>query len=165
MIHVGLDSLTVTVNAVDPEIEARLNQYIIYHGKRYDGAEGAAILIENQLKGIRKAAGAGITIKINSVLVPEVNGNHIETIAKTVKEAGASIYNVIPLIPLAELADQRAPVCSEIDEARMRASKYMDVFRHCRHCRADAVGIPGKSEYSGQIYQKRIVVKETFSHG
>ncbi len=165
VIDVGIDSLTVTVNAVDPEIEAKLNKFIIYKGKKYDGVEGAKILIENQLKGIKKVADAGIVIKVNSVLVPEINGDHIETIAKTVKEAGASIYNIIPLIPQAELSDQRAPVCAEIDAARTKASKYIDVFRHCQHCRADAVGVPGKSEYGDQIYQRRIAVKETFSHG
>lgn len=165
VIEIGIDSLTVTVNAVDPEIEAKLNKFIIYKGKKYDGVEGAKILIENQLKGIKKVADAGIVIKVNSVLVPEINGDHIETIAKTVKEAGASIYNIIPLIPQAELSDQRAPVCAEIDGARTKASKYIDVFRHCQHCRADAVGVPGKSEYGDQIYQRRIAVKETFSHG
>ncbi|MDE7423013.1 MAG: radical SAM protein [Lachnospiraceae bacterium] len=165
VIDVGIDSLTVTVNAVEPEIEARLNKYIIYHGKRYDGVEGAKILIENQLKGIKKIADAGITVKVNSVLVPEINGEHIEVIAKTVKEAGASIYNIIPLIPQAELFNQKAPVCAEIDKARTKASKYIDVFRHCQHCRADAVGVPGKSEYGDQIYQRRISAKETFSHG
>ncbi len=162
---VGIDSLTVTVNAVDPKIEAKLNKYVIYHGRKYEGPEGAKILIENQLKGIRKIAAAGITIKINTVLVPEINGDHIEEIAETVKEAGASIYNIIPLIPQYELADQKAPVCSQIDEARTKASRYIDVFRHCQHCRADAVGIPGKSEYGDQIYQRRLKVKETFSHG
>lgn len=45
--EVGIDSLTVTVNAINPEIGAKLNKYIIYHGKRYDGVEGAKILIEN----------------------------------------------------------------------------------------------------------------------
>lgn len=165
VIDIGIDSLTVTVNAVEPEIEAKLNKYIIYHEKRYDGEEGAKILIENQLKGIRKVADAGITVKVNSVLVPEINGDHIEVIAKTVKEAGASIYNIIPLIPQAELSDQKAPICAKIDEARTRASKYIDVFRHCQHCRADAVGVPGKSEYGDQIYQRRISTKETFSHG
>ncbi len=165
VIKVGIDSLTVTVNAVNPEIEAKLNKYIIYHGRKYEGVEGAGILIENQLRGIRKTAAAGITIKINTVLVPEINGEHIEEIAKTVKEAGASIYNIIPLIPQYELADQEAPVCWQIDEARTTASKYIDVFRHCRHCRADAVGIPGKSEYGDQIYLRRLNVEETFSHG
>lgn len=165
IIDVGIDSLTVTVNAVDPEIEAKLNKFIIYHGKRYDGVKGAEILIENQLRGIKKVTAAGITIKVNTVLIPEINGNHIEEIAKTVSEAGASIYNIIPLIPQFELADRKAPTCSQIDEARTKASKYIDVFRHCQHCRADAVGVPRKSEFGDRIYQRRLNVKETFSHG
>ena len=82
VIDIGIDSLTVTVNAVKPEILAKLNKYIIYHGRRYEGIEGAEILIENQLKGIKKVAAAGLTIKINTVLVPEINGGHIEEIAK-----------------------------------------------------------------------------------
>jgi len=165
VIRVGIDSLTVTVNAVDPEIEAKLNSYIIYHGEKIDGVEGAKILIKNQLEGIRKVAAAGITIKVNTVLVPEINGDHIEEIARTVKEAGASIYNIIPLIPQHELKDVKAPTCAEIDGARTKASKYIDVFRHCLHCRADAVGVPGKSEYGDQIYKRRLNIKETFSHG
>lgn len=165
IIDVGIDSLTVTVNAVDPEIEAKLNKFIIYHGKRYEGVEGAKILIENQLKGIKKLADAGMTLKINSVLVPGINDHHIEEIAKTVADAGAKIYNIIPLIPQYELKDVPAPKCIEIDGARTKAGKYIDVFRHCQHCRADAVGVPGKSEYGDQIYQKRLNVKETFSHG
>ncbi|MCM1176079.1 MAG: radical SAM protein [Blautia sp.] len=165
VIDVGIDTLTVTVNAVDPEIEAKLNQYIIYHGRKYEGVEGAAILIENQLKGIKKTAAAGIAIKINTVLVPDINGDHIEAIAKTVREAGAGIYNIIPLIPQYELSDQKEPDCSQIDAARTKASQYIDVFRHCQHCRADAAGVPGQSEYGEQIYQRRINRKETFSHG
>lgn len=165
VIDVGVDSLTVTVNAVDPHIEAKLNKYIIYHGKRYEGVEGAKILIDNQIKGIKKVSLPGITVKVNTVLVPGINDEHIETIAKTVKEAGASIYNIIPLIPQHELKDITAPSCAQIDGARSKASKYIDVFRHCKRCRADAVGIPGKSEFGDQIYQKRIMLKETFSHG
>ena len=165
VIRVGVDSLTVTVNAVDPKIESKLNAYILYHGQKIEGEEGAKILIENQLSGIRKIAKAGITVKVNTVLVPEINGDHIEEIARTVKEAGAKIYNIIPLIPQHELKDVKAPTCAEIDAARTKASKYIDVFRHCQHCRADAVGVPGKSEYGDRIYQRRLGVKETFSHG
>ena len=147
------------------KIESKQNSYIIYHRKKIEGIEAAEILIKNQLEGIKKIAKAGITIKVNTVLVPEINGNHIEEIAKTVKEAGASIYNIIPLIPQYQLKDCEAPTCPQIDEARTRASKYIDVFRHCQRCRADAVGIPGKSEYGDQIYQRRLRIKETFSHG
>ena len=165
ILEVGIDSLTVTVNAIDPEIEAKLNREIWYHGKHYTGVPAAEILIENQLKGIKKVADAGLTVKVNTVLVPEINGAHIEAVAKAVKEAGAKIYNIIPLIPQADLKGERAPVCAEIDEARTRAGKYIDVFRHCKHCRADAVGIPGGKDYGDMIYQRRIAGKETFSHG
>ena len=165
VIDVGIDSLTVTVNAIDPKIEAKLNSFIIYHGKKIEGVEGAKILIENQLEGIRKVAAAGITVKVNTVLVPDINGDHIEDIAKAVSAAGAKIYNIIPLIPQHELKDQTAPTCKDIEGARLKASKYIDVFRHCQHCRADAVGVPGKSEFGDQIYQRRLNAKETFSHG
>ncbi len=165
VIDADIDSLTVTVNAVDPEIEARLNRGILWHGKHYTGVEAAEILIRNQLEGIRKVSAAGITIKVNTVLVIGINDNHIEEIAKTVKEAGASIYNIIPLIPQHELKDYPAPTCAQIDGARLRAQKYIDVFRHCQRCRADAIGIPGEKDYGDQVWVSRIAHKDTFSHG
>ena len=165
VIDADIDSLTVTVNAIDPEIEAKLNRGILWHGKHYTGVEAAEILIRNQLEGIRKVSTAGITIKVNTVLVIGINDEHIEEIAKTVKEAGASIYNIIPLIPQHELKDYPAPTCAQIDGARLRAQKYIDVFRHCQRCRADAIGIPGEKDYGDQIWVSRIAHKDTFSHG
>lgn len=165
VIAAGINSLTVTVNAVDPEIEAQLNDYILYHGEKIEGIEGAKILIENQLEGIRKIAAAGITVKVNSVLVPGINDKHIVEIARTVAAVGASIYNIIPVIPQHKLSHVKAPDCAMIESIRRQAGQYIDVFRHCQHCRADAVGVPGKTEYGQQIYQNRIRAKETFSHG
>ncbi len=165
IIEVGIDSLTVTVNAVDPEIEAKLNTAIVFHGKVYEGVEAAEILIENQLKGIKKVADAGITIKVNSVLVPGINDDHIEEVAKTVSKLGAKIYNIIPLIPQHELADCEAPTCKIIEEARAKAGKYIDVFRHCQRCRADAIGIPGGKDFGDEIFERRLSHKDTFSHG
>ena len=165
IIDADIDSLTVTVNAVDPEIEAKLNRGILWHGKHYTGVEAAEILIRNQLEGIRKVGAAGIVIKVNTVLVIGINDQHIEEIAKTVKEAGASIYNIIPLIPQHELKDYPAPTCAQIDGARARAQKYIDVFRHCQRCRADAIGVPGEKDFGDQIWVQRIAHKDTFSHG
>lgn len=165
IIEVGIDSLTVTVNAVDPVIGSKLNSGISYHWVHYTGVQAAEILIKNQLAGIKKIADAGITVKVNTVLVPGINDRHIEEIAKTVSEAGASIYNIIPLIPQHELSDAPVPTCKQIDEARQKAEKYIDVFRHCQRCRADAIGVPGGEDYGDKIYLKRISHKETFSHG
>lgn len=165
LIDVGVDTLTVTVNAVDPEIEAKLNDFIIYHGKKIEGVEAAKILIENQIKGIKKVADAGVTVKINTVLVPGINDRHITKIARTVSEAGAIMYNIIPLIPQAKLKDLRRPTREEIEKAQADAEEYIKVFKHCAHCRADAVGVPGLSEYSRLVYQSRLNVRATFSHG
>lgn len=165
VLEVGIDSLTVTVNAVEPSIEAQLNEYVVYHGKRLYGEEAARLLIERQLEGIRTVASAGTTVKVNTVLVPGVNDRHIEAVAKAVSAAGAKIYNIIPLIPQGGLADVSRPTCKEVDAARVAAEPYLPVFRHCQHCRADAIGIPGGRDYGQQIYLKRIAGKETFSHG
>ena len=165
IIDVGIDSLTVTVNAVDPEIEKELNASCIYHGRTYIGKEAARVLINNQLSGIRKVTEAGITVKVNTVFVPEINRDHIPTVAKTVAEAGASIYNIIPLIPQHQLAWCSEPSCEQLYEVRKEAEKYIKVFRHCQRCRADAIGVPGGKDISKQIYLRELKLENTFSHG
>ena len=165
VIAAGIDSLTVTVNAVDPQILIQLNDYVVWHGKKLEGIEGAKILIQNQLEGIKKIAEAGITVKVNTVLVPRINGNHIAAIAQAVAEAGADKYNIIPLIPTAKLKDEPAPNCAQIEEARRAAGEYIEIFLHCNHCRADAAGVPGKSEISKELYRGAPAFEENFSHG
>ena len=165
LIEVGIDTLTVTVNAVDPEIEAQLNNKIIYHGEIYSGVEAARILINNQIEGIRKVADSGMLIKVNTVLCPGINNAHIEEIAYTVKDAGAHIYNIIPLIPQNELKHLSAPTFAQLDDARKAAYPYINIFTHCAHCRADAIGVPGEYDIGSEIYMGRVSTKETFSHG
>lgn len=104
-------------------------------------------------------------VKVNTVLVPPVNGNHIEEIACAVKDAGASIYNIIPLIPQNELKDIPAPTFEEVDAARKAAYPYINLFNHCAHCRADAVGVPGEYDIGTEIFAGKVRAAETFSHG
>ncbi|MBO7355343.1 MAG: radical SAM protein [Lachnospiraceae bacterium] len=165
VIDAGIDSLTVTVNAVDPEIQARINEFIIWHGQRIEGVEAAKILIENQLEGIRKVSAGGVTVKVNTVLIPEINREHVKTVARTVAECGASVYNIIPLIPQHKLSHCTEPSCELLYEVRKEAEEYIKVFRHCSRCRADAVGLPGGKDISKQIYLREIKAENTFSHG
>lgn len=165
IIDVGIDSLTVTVNAVDPTIQSQISEGIIYHGKSYEGTKGAEILIQNQLTGIKKVAKAGTTIKVNTVLIPEINAGHVAEVARTVSLHGAKIYNIIPLIPQHNLSWCKAPGCDLISKVRSEAEAYISVFRHCQRCRADAAGIPGGKDVSSQIYVRPVKVENTFSHG
>jgi nitrogen fixation protein NifB len=161
----GVKTLTVTVNAVDPVILDKICSHVILDGKKYTGVEGAAILIEAQKRGIRKAADLGLLIKINIVLVPGVNGDHIGEIARIVSALGAGIINIIPLIPQHEFAGHEVPDCEELSRAREAAEAYLPVFRHCQHCRADACGIPGKGDLSALLYGEEREFEQTFSHG
>jgi nitrogen fixation protein NifB len=164
LIEAGVRTITVTVNAVDPEILQYICLWVVKDGKKYEGVEGASILIEAQKRGIAKISALGALVKINMVLVPGVNNDHVEEVARTVKELGAHFINIIPLIPQYKLAHLHEPTCEELHAAREQAEQYLPVFRHCQRCRADACGIPGKLDVADQLYAVRQAAT-TFSHG
>ncbi len=140
----GINSVTVTVNAVDPEIGKDIYSFIVHEGKVYKGKEAAEILLKNQLEGIEKVTKRGVIVKVNTVLIPGLNDKHIVDIAKEVKARGASIMNVLPLIPLNKMKDYQRPDCEMMEKVRDEVEEILPVFRACTQCRADAFGIPGK---------------------
>lgn len=142
--ELGLHSLTVTLNTLDPEIGAKIYSHILYHGKRYTGVEGAEILLANQLEGLERAAAYGMTIKVNTVLIPGVNDGQIARIGRKVKELGAFVMNVMPLIPQADFAHVAPPTPEDLERVRAANEAIIGQFKHCRQCRADAVGLIGQ---------------------
>ena len=147
----GVNSVTVTVNAVDPEILKDIVGFVHYHHKVYKGVEGAKILIKNQLEGIEALDKLGIIVKVNSVLIPGLNDKHIVEIAKEVSKRGASLMNVLPLIPLNKMKDYQRPDCMMIEGVREEVEEIIPVFRACTQCRADAYGIPGKKSHDHHL--------------
>jgi nitrogen fixation protein NifB len=163
LVAVGVRTVTVTVNAVDPEVLQQICVGVLHEGKWLHGADGAEILITAQLAAIRKATNLGLFVKTNVVLVPGVNDHHIEAVAGAVKDVGASFVNVIPLIPQHEMADREPPTCGQLNAARDAVEKYLPAFRHCRQCRADACGIPSMGkDLASSLYEEPV---QTFSHG
>jgi len=164
---IPIDSITVTVNSLRPETLARINGRVELDGAVLRGREAAETLIEAQMLGIAEAAArTKAVIKINTVLIPGINDGEIAEIARRTASLGASVMNVIPLIPQAGMAGRRAPDCAEIEEARRAAADYLEVFRHCRHCRADAAGVMGKNQdISRLLYGEAAPAPESFSHG
>lgn len=163
ILEVGVKTITVTVNAVDVDILTNICSHILRNGEMITGKSAAFQLIAAQIEGIRKAAASGLLVKVNTVLVPGINDHHIGDVARSVARMGASMINIIPLIPQFEMSHISPPDCDELSAAREAAEKHLIVFRHCRHCRADACGIPGKGiDIADQLYENRV---ETFSHG
>jgi nitrogen fixation protein NifB len=162
LVEAGVKTVTVTVNAVDPFILDKVVSHIVFEGRKITGPAMGEILTARQLDGIRRASALGAAVKVNTVLIPGINDEHIGDIAQAVSGAGARVYNIIPLIPQREFAHIEEPGCDMLQKAREDGEKYLEVFRHCKHCRADACGVPGLSDFSRELYGGRT---ETFSHG
>ncbi|WP_370674673.1 radical SAM protein [Pleomorphomonas sp. PLEO] len=161
----GVTTLTVTVNSVDPDIQATITPKLAWERKRIDGVAAGKRLIDSQLKGIARAAELGFTIKINTVLIPTINDHHIGDIARTVAAAGARMINIIPLIPEHQLKHLKEPGFVERHKARAAAAQHLKVFTHCQRCRADAAGVPGLTDYTAELYGDDLQTEPTFSHG
>lgn len=146
-------NITVTLNAIDPEIGAKIYQFINYKGKRYEGVEGAKILLENQLRGIEMAVARKMIVKVNTVYIPGINEKHIPEIAKKAGEMGVYTFNVIPLIAQYRFSHITPPTPEMKRKMQDECSRYVRQMRHCQRCRADAIGKLGHDVQSC-IYNK-----------
>jgi nitrogen fixation protein NifB len=139
--------VTITVNAVDPEIGARIYSWV-RDGKRVVRAEsGAKILLERQLAAIRGLKARGITVKVNSIIIPGINDGHIETVARRMSALGVDILNCVPYFPSRGSAfeDLPEPSAEMVKTVRAAAGGHLKQMRHCTRCRADAVGLLGEA--------------------
>lgn len=142
LLQLGVSHLTVTLNAVDENIGAKIYKHVNYLGKRYTGVEGARILRDNQLSGIRYLVSKGMVIKINIVMLKGINDDHIETVVQTVRDLDCEITNIMQMIPVKGSAFEGMDLVSnkELMEKRKACSTIMKQMYHCKQCRADAIG-------------------------
>jgi nitrogen fixation protein NifB len=146
IIALGIHHVTVTVNALDPAIGAKIYQYVSYKGKTYRGIEAAALLLEKQLAGIEYLTQHGVLVKINIVMIKGINDRHIPEVVKKVKALGVFMTNIMPLIPAPGSAFEDFPQTSmkEINDLRNICQLDIQQMRHCKQCRADAIGLLGE---------------------
>jgi nitrogen fixation protein NifB len=148
--QLNIDHVTITINMVDPEIGAKIYPWVHYRRKRYRGIEGARILHERQMEGLQALKDADILCKVNSVMIPGINDHHLVEVNRVIREKGAFLHNIMPLISAPEhgthfgLIGQRGPTPKELKEVQDNCSGNMKMMRHCRQCRADAVGLLGE---------------------
>lgn len=149
LLDAGLDTLTVTMNALHPWIGGEIYSWAEFRGRKYYREEAARLLFSNQISGIEKAIRRGLRVKVNSVLVPGINEGEMPGLAALLKNVGVGLMNIMPLIPQAEMADFPVVSINELNRVRESCEKSIPQSRHCLQCRADAVGIPGleKREY------------------
>jgi len=141
-----ISHITITINAIDPKIGAKIYDRVTYEGKNYKGEEGAALLIDKQLKGLKAMTDRGMVCKVNIVMIKGINDTHIEEVVKKVEELGAFITNIMPLIPAEGSNFENMPLTSnrELNLLRMKCSSSIKQMYHCKQCRADAIGLLGQ---------------------
>lgn len=141
----GVTHVTVTLNAIDPAIGARIYAWIRDGKVIYRGDDGAALLLERQLLAIAELKRLGFIVKVNTIIVPGVNENHIPEVARKMAELGVDIMNCIPLYPAegSNFCEMEAPAHETIELVRLEAEKYIPQMKHCARCRADAAGLIG----------------------
>jgi nitrogen fixation protein NifB len=144
ILEYDVHSLTVTVNALTPETGARVYEWIRVDGKKLEGEEAAAILLAQQLKGVRLAAAAGLLVKVNHVYIPGVNEHETLDLAVKVRELGATMMNIMPVIPVGRFKDIAPPSEATMEMVRNQAELILSQARHCKQCRADAAGLVGQ---------------------
>lgn len=142
LINLGVSHVTVTINAVDKKIGAKIYREVNYLGNKYVGEEGAEILLNNQISGLKYLCSKGIVCKVNIVMLKGINDCHIKDIVKKVKECGAYMTNIMQMIPVKGSAFEKLPLVTkmEIDEKRKECEIDIKQMYHCKQCRADAIG-------------------------
>ncbi|MBP2113850.1 nitrogenase cofactor biosynthesis protein NifB [Paenibacillus silagei] len=149
IMELGIRHVTITINAIDPEVGQAIYPWVFDEGVRYEGREAAELLIRRQLLGLEMLAKLGILVKVNSIMIPGVNDHHLTAVSARVKELGATLHNVTPLIIAPgsqyEADGRKAPRPKELLNLQEQLGRDgMKVMRHCRQCRADAIGLLGQ---------------------
>jgi nitrogen fixation protein NifB len=135
--------VTLTINAVDPEIGAKIYSWV-RDGKRVlRGVEGAAALLKQQLQALSLLREFGVLTKVNSVILPGINDRHIPEVARVAATYGVTLMNCIPMLPVAGagFADLPAPPAEMLARVRHECAVHIPQMSHCSRCRADAVGM------------------------
>ena len=148
--QLNVDHVTLTINTIDPEIGTKIYPWVRFNRKRYTGIEGVKILLERQKESLQALREADILCKVNSVMIPGINDQHLAEVDEFIRSEGAFLHNIMPLISAPEhgtyfgLNGQRGPTSQELKELQDKCSGNMKMMRHCRQCRADAVGLLGE---------------------
>lgn len=148
----AIDHVTITINAIDPAIAARIYAWVSFDKRRRTGEDAARILIERQLLGLDALIAAGVLVKVNSVMIPGINDAHLKDLNTELNARGAFLHNVMPLISDPAhgthfgLTGRHGPTAVELKQVQDDLAGGANLMKHCRQCRADAVGLLGDDQ-------------------
>jgi len=149
-----VDHITVTMNFLDPKVGAKIYDWVYdtKSKKRYTGEEGAELLLNRQLKGVELALDLGMVVKINSVLIKDINEDELPRLSKKLQELGVFLHNIMPHLCEPQFGTKfakmglKSTTQKELREVQERCGNSVNLMKHCSQCRSDAVGLLGRDE-------------------
>jgi len=154
LVALGVKYVTVTVNALDPEVGNQIYSWARDEGKILRGNDTFQTLSSKQWAGVRECIERGIVVKVNSVLIPGINELELPKIAQRSRDVGVDVMNVIPFIPVhgSEFENRTAPTRPGVERVREDCNQFTRQITHCARCRADAIGFLG-CDQSSEFYK------------
>jgi nitrogen fixation protein NifB len=137
--------VTLTINAVDPEIGGRIYAWARDGKVVHRGPAAAALLWDRQQTALTGLKERGVIVKVNTIIIPGVNQEHAPLVAARVAALGADLHNLMPMYPNADtpFASIDEPSGETMGHLRSLCSPHISQMSHCTRCRADAVGLLG----------------------
>jgi nitrogen fixation protein NifB len=138
--------VTLTINAIDPAIGAKIYAWMRVGKRVVRSQEGAEIILDRQLAAIEALKQRGIMVKVNSIILPGINETHIQNVAHLMGQLGVDLFNAMPYYPNAgsNFEHLAEPDQTQVEAIRRQAAVHVKQMRHCTRCRADAVGLLGE---------------------
>lgn len=141
--QLNVSHVTMTVNAIDPEIGARIYSWVRDGKVIYRGLAAAELLLKRQLEAIAALKAHDIVVKVNTIVIPGINDHHVEEVARKMVELGVDIQNCMTMYPNkgTPFEDIPEPDKELMDKVRSGVEAIIPQMKHCTRCRADAVGL------------------------
>jgi len=145
--RIGLSHATVTVNAVDAAIGAKIYAWVRQGRHLLRGREAAEAMLAAQRLTIRALIERHITVKVNTIIIPGINDAHVSDVAKEMAALGVAYMNALPVFPAPNTEFEHLVELAEATVTRIRreAEAHLPQMKHCMRCRADAAGLLGQS--------------------
>lgn len=144
--ELGVKHITITVNGIDLKVLEKIYSWVRYDKHVYRGEMAATVIHNNQMAALKELGKRNFVVKVNMVVIPGINEQEVEKVAKVVAGFGVNVMNLIPIKPVkgTPFENQREPTHAELNSLRTVVQKYLKPMTHCARCRADAAGLLGK---------------------
>ena len=148
---IGLSHITLLVDAVDPAVAEKLYAWVCPSTKTVSLEEGVRKLLDEQAAAVSAFSKAGITVKVNTTVYPSINAGHVESVAKTVSELGASMMAVVPYIPTEENHEISPTDQGLLSTVRECAAAHINLMPAWDECGESIVGTEMKKPSMGGV--------------